>query len=77
MKLHMGVYVRVTFEFSSIMLTSFRQGVILTSPPPTSKGTPTDLVSKCTKSCEILRREDSDFEKSKRCKYFKKEFKCF
>ena len=30
----MGVYLRAKFEVSSIILTSFRQGVILPSPPP-------------------------------------------
>ena len=34
----MGVYLRAKFEVSSIILTSFRQGVILL--PPTSKRTP-------------------------------------
>ena len=33
----MDVYLRAKFEVSSIILTSFRQGVIL---PPTSKRTP-------------------------------------
>ena len=36
-----GVYLRAKFEISSIILTSFRQGVILPPPPsPTSKRTP-------------------------------------
>ena len=30
----MGVYLRAKFEISSIILTGFRQGVILPSPPP-------------------------------------------
>ena len=30
----MGVYLRAKFEVSSIILTGFRQGVILTPPPP-------------------------------------------
>ena len=34
----MGVYIRAKFEVSSMILTSFRQGVILS--PPTSKRTP-------------------------------------
>ena len=34
----MGVYLSAKFEVSSIFLTSFRQGVILT--PPTSKRSP-------------------------------------
>ena len=34
LKLHMGVYIRAKFEASSIILTSFRQGVILPPPPP-------------------------------------------
>ena len=38
LKLHMGVYLRAKFEASSIILTSFRWGVIL--PPPNSKWTP-------------------------------------
>ena len=38
LKLNMGVYLRVKFEVSSIILTGFRQGVILL--PPTSKRTP-------------------------------------
>ena len=29
----MGVYLRAKFEDSSIILTSFRQGVILPTPP--------------------------------------------
>ena len=36
----MGVYLRAKFEVSSIILTSFRQGVILSPLPPTSKRTP-------------------------------------
>ena len=42
LKLHMGVYLRATFEVSSIVLRSFRQGVgaNFTPPPPTSKRTP-------------------------------------
>ena len=35
-----GVYLRAKFEISSIILTSFRQGVILPPPSPTSKRTP-------------------------------------
>ena len=35
------VYLRTKFQVSSIILTSFRQGVIL--PPPTTKGTPEKL----------------------------------
>ena len=31
----MRVYLRAKFEVSSIILTSFRQGVILPPPPPT------------------------------------------
>ena len=34
----MGVYLSAKFEVSSIILTSFRQGVTL--PPPNSKRTP-------------------------------------
>ena len=34
----MGLYLRAKFHVSSIILTKFRQGVIL--PPPTSKRTP-------------------------------------
>ena len=30
----MGVYLRPKFQFSSIILTSFRQEVILPPPPP-------------------------------------------
>ena len=33
LKLHKGVYLRAKFNFSSIILTSFRQGVILPLPP--------------------------------------------
>ena len=36
----MSVHVRATFEVSSIILTGFRQGVILLPPPPTSKRAP-------------------------------------
>ena len=39
MKLHMGVQLRANFEVSSMILTGFRQGVIL-PPPITSKRTP-------------------------------------
>ena len=42
LKLHMCVYLHAKFQFSSIIVTGFRQvegGVILT-PPPTSKWTP-------------------------------------
>ena len=39
LKLHMNVCLRAKFQFSSITLTSFRQGVIL-GPPPTAKQTP-------------------------------------
>ena len=35
----MGVYLRAKFDVFSIILTSFRQRVIL-APPPTSKRTP-------------------------------------
>ena len=34
LKLRIGVYLRAKFQFSSIILTSFRQGVILPPPPP-------------------------------------------
>ena len=40
MKLHLAVYLRAKFEVSSIILTRFRQGVILPRPPSTSKRTP-------------------------------------
>ena len=36
----MGVYLRAKFEVSSIIVTGFRQGVILAPPPHTSKRTP-------------------------------------
>ena len=36
----MGVYLRAKFEVSSVILTSFRQGVTSHHPPPTSKQTP-------------------------------------
>ena len=36
----MCVYLRAKFEGSSIILTSFRQGVILPPPLPTSTQTP-------------------------------------
>ena len=39
LKLHMGVYLRVKFEVSSIILTGFRQGVIL-HPPSTPQNEP-------------------------------------
>ena len=38
LKLHMGVYLRAKFEVYSIILTSFREGIVL--PPPPSKRTP-------------------------------------
>ena len=34
LKLHWDVYFRAKFEVSSVILTSFRQGVILPLPPP-------------------------------------------
>ena len=34
LELHMCVYLRVKFKVSSIILTSFRQGLILSPPPP-------------------------------------------
>ena len=37
LKLHMYVYLHSKFQVSSLILTSFRQGVIL---PPTAKQTP-------------------------------------
>ena len=43
LELHMCVYLRVKFKVSSIILTSFRQGLILSPPPPhthTSKRNP-------------------------------------
>ena len=36
----MGVYLGAKFEVFSIILTGFRQGVILPPPPATSTGTP-------------------------------------
>ena len=36
----MGVYLRAKFEVSSVILTSFRQGVIPPHTPPISKRTP-------------------------------------
>ena len=36
----MDVYLRAKFEVSIIILTSFRRGVILPLPPPTSKRIP-------------------------------------
>ena len=50
----MCVYLHAKFEVSSIILTSFRQGVIL--PPPTSKRTP----KKHTK----IRVKETNHEKS-------------
>ena len=35
-----GVYLRAKFEISSIILTSFRQGVILPPPPPLPQNEP-------------------------------------
>ena len=36
----MGVYLRAKFEVSSIIVTGFRQGVILAPPPPTPQNEP-------------------------------------
>ena len=38
----MSVYLRTKFEVSAIILTSFRQGVILPFPSPISKENPKD-----------------------------------
>ena len=40
LKLHIFVYLRTKFQVSSIILTSFRQGVILAPPKHTPKRTP-------------------------------------
>ena len=34
LKLYMRAYLRTTFQISSVILTGFRQGVILPPPPP-------------------------------------------
>ena len=39
----MGLYLREKFQVSSIILTSFRQGVILPPPPPPLKKEPTQI----------------------------------
>ena len=61
----MDVYLRVKFEVYSIILTSFRQGVILPHPPPppeTWKQTPkkpTQIrvkVRKCTVKCILIEK---------------------
>ena len=48
----MDVYLRAKFEASSVILTSFRQGVIL--PHPTSKRTPKKPTQIRVKNCLLL-----------------------
>ena len=61
LKLNMGVYLRIKFQVSNIILTNFRQLVILPPLLPTSKWTPTKpthirlSVFACLHASRILR----------------------
>ena len=48
----MGVYVRAKFEASNVILTGFRQGVIL--PPTTTKQTPKKPIQIRVKTLKCL-----------------------
>ena len=50
----MCVYLHTNFQVSNIILTSFRQGVILPAPPPTSKQTPKKSTQIRVKSTPML-----------------------